>query len=164
MFCRMVPFLMTLDDSNCRNCFRFFVYLFHQKAATHTYITVENTHKTYTKDKIKKSATTYSFQIWKRANCLFSEESAFSLIPQLSAWHCPHLLLSAVLRRRCCWAPEPAIDRYLLSAGRSAANPPHAAAAVDRWAGRRTDRWTDGQTPDPFINPAGNVSNIDCES
>ena len=27
--------------------------------------------------------------------------------------------------RICCWAPAPASDRYLLSAGRSAANPPH---------------------------------------
>jgi len=35
-------------------------------------------------------------------------------------------------------APE-AIDRYLLAAGRSAANPPVAAAAVDRWTDRRTD-------------------------
>jgi len=39
-------------------------------------------------------------------------------------------------------APAPAvIDRYLLPAGRSAANQPHAAAAVDRW-----DRQTDGRT------------------
>ena len=29
-----------------------------------------------------------------------------------------------------------AIDRYLLPAGRSAANPPHAAAAVDQWDGQ----------------------------
>jgi len=58
-----------------------------------------------------------------------------------------HVLLNAVLRRRCCWAPAPAaVDRYLLPAGRSAANPPHAGAAVDR----RTDgphcrRWVHGQ-------------------
>jgi len=38
----------------------------------------------------------------------------------------PALLLSAVLRRRCCWQPAPAVGRYLLSAERSAANPPHA--------------------------------------
>ena len=40
----------------------------------------------------------------------------------------------------CCCAPSPAaaIDRYLLPAGPAAANPPHAAAAVDRW-----DRQTD---------------------
>ena len=29
---------------------------------------------------------------------------------RLSTWYCPHLLLSAVLRRRCCWAPA-AVDR-----------------------------------------------------
>jgi len=34
-----------------------------------------------------------------------------------------------------------AIDRYFLPTRRSAANPPHAAAAVDRW-----DRQTDGRT------------------
>ena len=51
------------------------------------------------------------------------------------------LLLSAVLRRRCCWAPAPAaVDRYLLPAGRSAANPPHVAAAVNRWD-RRSNRF-----------------------
>ena len=33
------------------------------------------------------------------------------------------------------------IDRYLLPAGPTAANPPHAVAAVDRWNGQ-----TDGQT------------------
>jgi len=73
-----------------------------------------------------------------------------SLVPRLPTGHCPHLLLNAVLRRRCCWAPAPAAaDRYLLPAGRSATNPPHAAAAVDRW-----DRRTDGrQTLDRFMDP-----------
>jgi len=42
----------------------------------------------------------------------------------------------------CCWQPAPAIGRYLLPARRSAANPLHAAAAVDRWD-RQTDRHTD---------------------
>ena len=50
----------------------------------------------------------------------------------------------------CCWAPccgAVAVERWrllsidLLPAGRSAANPPAAVAAVDRW-----DRQTDGQT------------------
>jgi len=58
-----------------------------------------------------------------------------------------HVLLNAVLRRRCCWAPAPAaVDRYLLPAGRSAANPPHAGAAVDRRTdGRHCRRWVHGQ-------------------
>jgi len=34
---------------------------------------------------------------------------------------------------------QQSINRYLLPAGPAAANPPHAAAAVDRW-----DRQTDG--------------------
>jgi len=70
---------------------------------------------------------------------------------------CPHLLLSAVLRRRaaaplllsagaCCTAPA-TIDRYFL-AGRSAAKLPHATAAVDR-----LDRRTDGRIDDRYIDP-----------
>ena len=39
----------------------------------------------------------------------------------------------------CCWAPAVQHDRYLLPTGPTAANPPHAAAAVDR-----LDRQTDG--------------------
>ena len=64
---------------------------------------------------------------------------------------CPRRLCpwSTTLRRvhhSCCyWAPVPAIDRYLLSAAHSAARPPHAAAAVDRW-----DRQTDTR---PFHRP-----------
>jgi len=46
-----------------------------------------------------------------------------------------------------------AVDRYVLPAGRSAANPPHAAASVERW-GRQTDRETDGRTPDRCVDPA----------
>jgi len=62
--------------------------------------------------------------------------------------HCPHLLLSAVLRRRCCWLPA-AVDRYLPPARRSPANRPLAAAAVKCW-----DRQTDGQTDTgPFHRP-----------
>jgi len=52
--------------------------------------------------------------------------------------------------RICCWAPAPAaVNQYLLSTRRSAANPPHAAAAVDRW-----DRQTDRRTLDRFTDPA----------
>jgi len=58
----------------------------------------------------------------------------FSLAPQLSTRHCSRLLLSAVLR----------LPIDLLPERRSAANPPHAAAAVDR-RDRQIDR---------FINPA----------
>ena len=53
-----------------------------------------------------------------------------------------------VLRRRCCWAPA-AVNRYFLFAGRSAANPSHATAAVDRW-----DRQTDRQTTTAYTVPA----------
>ena len=89
--------------------------------------------------------------------------SVFSLVPRLSTRHCPHLLLSTVLRqRRCCWASA-AVDRYLLPAGRPAANLSHAAATVDRnrpWHSIRdridgTDGRTDGRrTPDRYIDSA----------
>jgi len=41
-----------------------------------------------------------------------------------------------------------AVDRYLLPAGRPAANPLHASAALDKWyiPGRRTDRRTERRT------------------
>ena len=54
-------------------------------------------------------------------------------------------LLAYAADRRAAAAPlllgagRAAIDRYLLPAGRTAANPPHAAAAVDSW-----DRQRDG--------------------
>ena len=69
-----------------------------------------------------------------------------------SEWHCPHLLLRIhaaavplLLGTQC----RTTIDRYRQPGGRSAANPPHAAAPVDRW-----DRPTDGHTPDRFLDPA----------
>ena len=59
-------------------------------------------------------------------------------------------------------AGAPAVDRYDLPAGRSAANPPHAAAAVERWDQRtdgRTDGWTDAHRyTDAYY--AGTVSNV----
>jgi len=68
----------------------------------------------------------------------------FSLVPRLSTWHCTHLLMKAVLRRRCFLVPAlAAVNWYLQPALHSAANQPHAAAAVDRWD-RQTDRRTDG--------------------
>ena len=64
--------------------------------------------------------------------------------------------LCAVLRRRaplmqCCWVPT-AVDRHLAPAGHPAANPPHAAAAVNRWDDGQTDRGTDNR--DRYIDPA----------
>jgi len=59
-------------------------------------------------------------------------------------------------------APAPAIDRYLLPAGRAAANPPAAVAAVDRWDGQTGRGQTDNR---PFHRPysafyAGSVNNV----
>ena len=64
---------------------------------------------------------------------------------------------SAAVRRRaaaprCCGTGRAAIDRYLLAAGPTAANPPHAAAAGER------DRQTDGRTPCRYVDPAAHTS------
>jgi len=91
-------------------------------------------------------------------------KSVFSLLRQLSTWHCPHLMPSAVLRRHCCqracsWyaVPAPAaVYRYLPPAGRSAANPPTpplllSIAVTDG----RTDRRTHAtRTLDRYRHPA----------
>ena len=100
---------------------------------------------------------------YQKANWLqqFTKQ-AISLAYRLPTWHCPHLLLNAVLGRRCCWAPAAAaVDRYLPPAGRSAANPSHP-AAVDRWdrradvGGLRTiDRFIDRE---PATYDAGSVN------
>jgi len=56
-------------------------------------------------------------------------------------------LLAFAAERRAAGRPQPvAADRYLLPSGHQAANPPHAAAAVD------TDGQTDGRTPDRHID------------
>ena len=60
------------------------------------------------------------------------------LLRRLSTRQCSHLLPSAVTagavaaERTCSWYAAPAIDRYLLPAGRLAAKP-LAVAAVDQW-------------------------------
>jgi len=63
-------------------------------------------------------------------------KNVFSFLRTLKTWHYPHLLLRAVLRPRVALAPAV----YLLPAGPTAANPPHAAAAGE------LDRRTDGRT------------------
>ena len=66
-------------------------------------------------------------------------------IPRLLTWRYPHLLLSALRR-------VPAIDRSLLHAPALSSKP-----AACRWcfrSTRQTDGWTDGRTPDRYIDPA----------
>jgi len=57
-------------------------------------------------------------------------------------WHCPPPHAAAAA----------ATARYLLPAGRTAANPPHTAAAGE-WD-KQMDRQTDRRTPYRFIDPA----------
>jgi len=70
-----------------------------------------------------------------------SVASAVALCKVHTTWHCSHLLLCAVLLRR---PTAAAIDRYLLPARLTAANPPppQRHAVVDR-RDRETDRRTD---------------------
>jgi len=79
-------------------------------------------------------------------------KSAFSLVNSAA-----NMTLPAFAAERRAAAPmllgAGAVDRYVLPAGRSAANPPHAAASDERW-GRQTDRETDGRTPDRCVDPA----------
>ena len=92
-----------------------------------------------------KSRRHPNFPRWQvsAATCWVSKSLCSASSTRLSTWHCPHLLESAVLRRHCCWSPAPvSVDRYVLPAMHSAANPPHAAAAVEC----RTTGQTDGRT------------------
>ena len=111
--------------------------------------------------KVHEAWIAYSLSAENADSCLtwhftntVTDKSVFSLLCRLSTWHCPHLSVSAApaARRRCCWAPAPAIDRYLLPTGHSAANPLHAAAAVDRRDGQMNGRGKDvgGRRPPLF--------------
>jgi len=57
-----------------------------------------------------------------------------SVVRRLSTRHCPRLLLSAVLRRRCCWATS-AVDQYLLPALPALSSKPVALRCFRRLAG-----------------------------
>jgi len=96
---------------------------------------------------VKKNAAKVP-KIWETVNTQ-ANKSVLSLIPRLSTCHCPRLLLCTVLRRRCCWAPAPANDRYLLPTVHSAVNPLHITAAVNR-----RDRHMDRRALHYFVDPA----------
>jgi len=82
-----------------------------------------------------------------------------SFLRQLTTWHCPH----PAAARRCCGAAaadrQPAscaaMDRYLLLAGLTAANPPQPRDAGE-WD-KRTDR---RRTPHSFVDPGLYLSNF----
>ena len=90
----------------------------------------------------------------RKSAILCHNRSVFSFVRTLKTWSCSHLLLCALLlRRRPC-----SNDRYLLSTGPTAENPPHAAAA-GQWD-RQTDRRqrdggrTCGRTPCRYTDAA----------
>jgi len=108
-----------------------------------------------------KSSKSLLFQRLANLGHIHAEKkkSMSSFSRQLITWYilyCRHLLLIAVLLRipierrpRLLQTRRAAIDRYRMPAGPTAANPPHAAAAVDI-----CDRQTDGRTQDSFVDPA----------
>ena len=70
----------------------------------------------------------------------------FSFQRQLTAWHSPHLLLRAVLRRSCCWPPavQQSIDIFWSPGPQQRSH-----SSVERRpdeTDRQTDGRTDGQT------------------
>ena len=81
-----------------------------------------------------------SKQLDTKQHRLYNKQSVLSFLRQLTTWHCSQLLLSA---------SRAAIDRYLLAAGPTAANPPQRRAAGE-WGDGRTD-W---RTLDSCIDPA----------
>jgi len=77
-----------------------------------------------------------------------TQQVCLQLLRRLTTWHCSHLLLTSPSQiwierrpRLLQQTRRAAIDRYLLPAEPKAANPPHAAAVVDRW-----DEQIDGHT------------------
>ena len=78
-------------------------------------------------------------------------KSVFSFLRQLTTRHCSHLLLSAVLRRRYCWAPD-----VQQSIDISCQNPQHAAECGGRMMGQ-----TDRRTPDRYTEPAPHTENLE---
>ena len=83
---------------------------------------------------------------WRQQNSQNNYKSAL-IVSRLSTWRYPHLRLSVTVA---------VIDCQLLRGAtpRSAANQPHAVAAVDQW-----DRRTDVRTPDRYISPAPQSTN-----
>ena len=80
---------------------------------------------------------------WPRASLLFvsrTPKSVFSFLRQLTTCHCPHMLLRAVLRRRCYWPPprRPWSNRSVSSGRRAHGSKPAAAAVWERRTDRRT--------------------------
>ena len=73
----------------------------------------------------------------------------YATVRMLTTWHCPHL---PAARLPC------SSHRYLLLAGRTAANLHQRFAAGQCWDRRTTkrqmERWTDGRSPCRYINPA----------
>jgi len=95
-------------------------------------VAVDSSHMTASSSALRsRFSPPWSFVNGHVSAMLINHKSVFSLGPQLSTWHCPHSLLSAIAAEHACsWYAVPAaVDRYHQSTGHSAANPP--AAVVD---------------------------------
>ena len=114
-----------------------------------------------------RSSTRQSTPFWSAAMMLAVRTSSLCtrdkkycyykqvFLRQLTTWHCPHSAPHAAAEARLLLGTgRAAIDRHLLPAGPTAANPQQRRAAAE-WD-RRTngDRQTDGRTPDRYTDPA----------
>ena len=54
---------------------------------------------------LQKITNEDNFSFIRPTSSSMRHKSVFSLLRKLSTWCCPHLLLRAVLRHHCCWAP-----------------------------------------------------------
>ena len=85
-------------------------------------------------------------------------KSVFGFLRRLSTRHCPHLLLSAVLRRRCCWVPDGRRCRSI--------NPARTALSSKTlrlprlWSNDGTDRQTDRPCSPYHAGSRGSANNL----
>ena len=86
------------------------------------------------------------------------KKSVFSFLRQLTTWHCPHLLLSAVLWRGCCWPPTVQQSTDIICPRRAHSSKPAAAACGGRTIGR-----TDRQMLNIVIDPAAHANYGQCQ-
>ena len=82
-----------------------------------------------------------------------SDKSVFSFLRQLTTWHCRG---AAAADRRP--TSRAAIDRYLLVAEPTAANPPQRMEQTDRQTDRRTDRCIDHVPQTSWAEPMRNFA------
>jgi len=96
------------------------------------------------------------FSVYFLSGNLSMFKSAFSFLRQLTTWHCPQ---SAAAERR------PCSNQSISPVIRAHSNKPAIAACCGRMGqtgqtDKRKNRWTDGWTPDSYIDPAPHTMRV----